>query len=86
MQLTKEYVGANASNIPNVVEKILKKYKDDTRKGALEVIECGICLMYKSYLLRGNQSFLVTLEKLLKAKEAILQNGHVKLQLIANML
>lgn len=85
-ELAKQYVSADAKNLPEIVDKILKLNKDDTRQAALSVISCGIDIMYKSYLLRGNASFLHKIEQLVAAEQAIDQNGHVKLQLIANML
>ena len=84
--LAKQYVSADAKNLPAIVDKILKLNKDDTRQAALSVISCGIDLMYKSYLMRGNPSFLHKIEQLIAAEQAIDQNGHVKLQLIANMI
>ena len=84
--LAKQYVSADAKTLPAIVDKILKLNKDDTRQAALSVISCGIDLMYKSYLMRGNPSFLHKIEQLVAAEQAIDQNGHVKLQLIANML
>ena len=86
IKLAKEYISSNQSNLATIVEKIIKYRKDDARSGALEIINAGIELMYKSYLMTGNQSFAVKLDKLLSAQDAISQNGHLKLQLIANML
>ncbi len=84
--LAKEYVSANQKTLPDVVEKILKHDKDDPRATAIAVVSCGIDLMYKSYLLRGNPAFLQKIEKLIATKDALDKNGHVKLQLIANMI
>jgi len=85
-QLAKEYVSATPKTLPSVVEKILKLDKNDTRQAALKVVSCGIDIMYKSYLLRGSPSFLQKIEQLIAAQQAIDKNGHIKLQLIANML
>ena len=85
-QLAKEYVAATPKTLPDVVEKILKLDKTDTRQAALKVVSCSIDIMYKSYLLRGTPSFLQKIEQLIATQQAIDQNGHVKLQLIANML
>ena len=85
-KLAKEYVAASQTQLPQVVDKILKYDKNATRETALAVVRTASELMYKSYLMRGNDNFLIKLEKLIKAEEAITQNGHVKLQLIANML
>lgn len=86
LSLAKEYISARPNDLPAVVDKILKANKDNPRETALKVITCGVELLYKTYLLRGNQGFIQKLEKLLAAQDAIAQNGHVKLQLIANML
>ena len=85
-KLAKEYVSATGNQLPDIAEKIIKFKKDEARQTALAVTACGIELMYKSYLLRGNPRFLAKLEKLLETQAALSQNGHVKLQLIANML
>ncbi len=85
-QLAKEYVSATSKNLPSVVDKIMKLDKTDTRQAALKVVSCGIDIMYKSYLLRGNPSFLQKIEQLIAAEQAIDKNGNIKLQLIANML
>ena len=84
--LAKQYLSASPKELPDVVDKILKLNKDDTRLAALKVVSCGIDIMYKSYLLRGNPGFLTKIEKLIAVEQAIDKNGHVRLQLIANML
>ncbi len=86
LALTKEYVTAAPKDLPQIVDKIIKFNKDDARGTAIATVECGITLMYKSYLIQGNKQFLLKLQKLISAQEALAQNGHVKLQLIANML
>lgn len=86
IKLAKAYISSAPNTIADTVDKIIKLRKDDARNGALEVVNAGIDLMYKSYLMTGNQNFAVKLEKLLKTEDAIQQNGHLKLQLIANML
>ena len=86
ISLAKAYISSNPNTISDTVEKIIKYHKDDTRNGALEIVRAGIDLMYKSYLMTGNQGFTIKLEQLLKTEDAIMQNGHLKLQLIANML
>jgi DNA polymerase III delta prime subunit len=84
--LAKQYLSANEKNLPEIVDKIIKLNKDDQRSAALDVISCSIDIMYKSYLIRGNPSYLRKIEQLIQAEQAIDKNGHVKLQLIANML
>ena len=85
-KFAKLYVGAKTLELPDIVDKILKHYKEDPRGAAIQIVECSIELMYKSYLLRGNQVFLQKIEKLIETKDALDKNGHIKLQLIANML
>jgi DNA polymerase III delta prime subunit len=84
--LAKEYIGATPNQLPTIADKIIKSNKDNPRTRALEVINAGIVLMYKSYLIRGNNAFLTKIEQLMSAEEAIAGNGHVRLQLIANMI
>ena len=84
--LAKSYISASQSALPDVVDKILKYDKKSPREGAIKVLDAAIHLSYKSYLITGNASFLQKIEQLLAAQDAINQNGHVKLQLIANML
>jgi DNA polymerase III gamma/tau subunit len=84
--LAKSYISANQSALPDVVDKILKYDKKSPRESAIKVLDAAIHLSYKSYLITGNASFLQKIEQLLAAQDAISQNGHVKLQLIANML
>lgn len=86
LKLAKEYISATPGQLSQVVEKILKYDKENARETALNTLHTASELMYKSYLLKGNSLFLQKLEKLLRAEDAIAQNGHIKLQLIANML
>ena len=84
--LAKSYISATKTNIADIVEKILKYDKKSPREGALKVITAAIRLAYKSYLITGNESFLQKIEQLIATQDALSQNGHAKLQLIANML
>jgi len=84
--LAKSYISSTKTNITDVVEKILKYDKKSPREGALKVVSTAIHLAYKSYLITGNENFLQKIEQLLEIQEALSQNGHAKLQLIANML
>ena len=47
----------------------MKFDKDDTRKSHSEVVECAIQLMYKSYLMRGDPTFLQKVEKSLRRQK-----------------
>lgn len=82
--LAKELMVAKPSDLVQVAEKITKK-KDGVRAYALEVIGAVIEMLYKSYFLTGKDVFLKKLPKYLAAYEGVSRNGHVKLQIIANL-
>ena len=85
MALAKKYIGATPQQLPSVAAEIAKD-KSDARAKATKVVDAAIQLLYKSYFVTGNQSFLIKLDKLLAASEALQGNGHIKLQLVAGML
>ena len=82
--LAKRLMVARASELVGLVEEIAKK-KDGVRAYALEVIGAAVEMLYKSYFLTGKQVFLQKLPKFLAAYEAISRNGHIKLQIVANV-
>jgi hypothetical protein len=83
--LAKQLVSATPRQLPGVVAEIAKD-KVDARGKAVMVTDAAIQLLYKSYFKTGNKKFLDKLSQLLKAQAALEANGHIKLQLIANML
>lgn len=83
--LAKRLMVARASELVGLAEEIAKK-KDGVRAYALEVIGAAVEMLYKSYFLTGKQVFLQKLPKFLAAYEAISRNGHIKLQIVANMV
>lgn len=85
-ELAKSYISAQPAKLPEIVEKILKLDKKNPREAALKVLSAAIHLAYKSYLITGNQAFLTKIDQLLQTQDAVSKNGHLKLQLIANML
>jgi DNA polymerase III delta prime subunit len=85
LELAKQLISATPKQLPAVVANIIKD-KDDTRGKAVAVVDAAIQLLYKSYFKTGNTKFLDKLDKLLAAQVALGANGHIKLQLIANML
>lgn len=85
MALAKRLIAATPQQLPSVAADIAKD-KTDARGKALEVVDAAIQLLYKSYFKTGNAKFLDKLEKLLATQEALGANGHIKLQLIANLL
>lgn len=74
-------IGAN----PRDLTVLATKYKSD-REQTLELIAAAIDLCYKSFFKTNNAKFLGILNRLLQLDYAIRQNGHIKLQLIANMV
>ena len=85
MSLAKRYLSANAQDLPKLADEIAKD-KDDARGKALKVVDAAIQLMYKSYFKVGDERFLIKLDQLLATQAALSNNGHIKLQLVANML
>ena len=85
LDLAKRLVSAGAQQLPGVVAEITKN-KTDARGKALLVTDVAIQLLYKSYFKTGNMKFLDKLSCLLETQEALRANGHIKLQLIANMV
>ena len=55
------------------------------RKFVIDVINTDIQLLYNSYFLTKKPIFLQKLENFLKISENLQKNGHLKLQIIANL-
>ena len=85
MELAKRLIASTPSQLSGVATDIAKD-KTDARGKALRVVDASIQLLYKSYFKTGNTKFLDKLEKLLKAQTALASNGHIKLQLVANLI
>ena len=85
MALAKKYIGATPEQLPKIAADIAKD-KNDARGKAIIVVDAAIQLLYKSYFVTGNATFLTKLDKLLAVSEALNANGHIKLQLVAGML
>lgn len=83
-ELAKELLTAKGAKLVDVAEKIAKK-KDGSRTHALEVLGVAIEMLYKTYFLTEKEVFVAKLPKFLQAYDAISRNGHVKLQIVANL-
>lgn len=83
--LAKELLSAKPTDLTALAEKLTKK-KDGVRNYVLNILEVAIEMGYKTYFATGKAIFLQKTEKLLKAHEAISQNGHIKLHLVADLL
>ena len=82
--LAKRLMTAKGAGLVDVAEEITKK-KDGARAYALEVLGVAIQMLYKTYFLTEKDVFIHKLPKFLNAYDAIARNGHVKLQIVANL-
>ncbi len=82
--LARRLIVAKPIEIVDIVEEIAKK-KDGVRVYAMEVLAVAIEMLYKSYLKTGKGAFLTKIPKFLEAYECVSKNGHVKLQIVANL-
>lgn len=80
----KRLLAARGEDLVSLVEEITKK-KDGVRAYALEVLGVAIEMLYKSYYITGKVAFLQKLPRFLAAYEGISRNGHIKLQIVANL-
>lgn len=80
----KRLLAARGADLVALAEEITKK-KDGVRTYALEVLGVAIEMLYKSYYITGKIAFLQKLPKFLAAYEGVSRNGHIKLQIVANL-
>ncbi len=83
-ELAKRLMIAKGTEILEVVDEISRK-KDGVRKYALEIIGLAIEMLYKSYFITGKMGFLAKLPRFLNLYDCIAKNGHIKLQIVANL-
>ncbi|MDO4747348.1 MAG: hypothetical protein Q4A70_03365 [Candidatus Saccharibacteria bacterium] len=83
--LAKRLMVAKPAELVGLAEEIARK-KDGVRSYALEVIGVSIEMLYKSYFITGKPIFLQKLPKFLAVYEALARNGHIKLQIVANLI
>lgn len=83
----KRIISAKNSDLPSLVNEITsdKAGKKNPRAFALSICETAIEILYKSYLMTENITFLKKLPKLIIAYENLKQNGHIKLHLVADL-
>lgn len=84
LDLAKQLISAKG-NVLLTLATDLSKSKPHPREQTLQAISTAIELLYKSYFKTGNEKFLVKLPNFLKLYENISQNGHIKLQIVANL-
>lgn len=83
--LAKRLMVARPADLPSLADEIAKK-KDGTRAYALEVVGAAIEMLYKSYFITNKDVFVRKLPKFLALYERLMQNGHVKLQIVASLI
>lgn len=82
--LAKQLLVAKPNELVAITDQIARK-KDGIRGYALLIIGTAIEILYKSYFATSKEVFLKKLPKFLMAYDGISRNGHVKLQLLANL-
>ncbi len=82
--LAKELMTAGPNELVAIADK-MAKVKTKKREQALVVLGAAIEMLYKSYFLTGKTIFIEKLPKFLAAYENISKNGHIKLQIVANL-
>jgi DNA polymerase III delta prime subunit len=85
LDLARRLVVAKNKDLPALAEEITKK-KEGVRAYALSVLTAAIEILYKSYLKTEKDIFLNKIPRFLSAYEAITQNGHIKLHLVADLM
>lgn len=83
--LAKRLMLAKTTELIELAEEIVKT-KDGVRERALKILAVTVEMSYKSYYITGKEVFLKKIPKFIAAYEAVSQNGHVKLHLVADLL
>ncbi|MBR3386154.1 hypothetical protein IKG68_01090 [Candidatus Saccharibacteria bacterium] len=83
--IAKRLMVAKPGDLPALADEIAKK-KDGVRSHALLVVGTAIEMLYKSYFITGKDVFMRKLPKFLACYEALSNNGHVKLHLVADLM
>ena len=82
--MAKKLMAARGAELVTVAEEIVKK-KDGVRVYTLSVLGVAIEMLYKTYFITGKEVFLNKIPKFLAAYEGVARNGHIKLQIVANL-
>ena len=85
LTLAKKLIVAKPHELFDLAEEITKK-KDNVRQFALGILGAAIEVLYKTYLINQKAVFLNKLPKFLSAYDAINNNGHIKLHLVADLM
>lgn len=82
--LAKQMIAATPATLPKLAEDIAKS-KTGARELALNATAAAIEILYKAYFKTSQAKFLAKLPNFLTLYENLEQNGHIKLQIIANL-
>ena len=85
LELAKSLLTANTQQLIKIADK-LQKNKENARATTLDILDIAIELAYKTYFKTCDEKWLKKLTQLTSTYDNIRQNGHIKLQIIANML
>lgn len=85
MTFAKKMIVAKPHELTTIAEEIARK-KTNVRQYALDVLGVAIEILYKSYLINQKTVFLDKIPKFLAAYDAVNNNGHIKLHLVADLM
>ena len=85
LELAKSLLIANDKQLISLSEKLAKS-KESPRQRTLKILDLCIELAYKSFFKTSDKKWLKKLNKLTKAYENIKANGHIRLQLVAQLM
>ncbi len=85
LDIARRLVVAKPVDLPALAEEISKK-KEGVRAYVLSILDAAIEILYKSYFKTEKDAFLNKIPKFLACYEAISNNGHVKLHLVADLM
>ena len=82
--LAKRLMVVRGADLVAVADEITKK-KIGARAYAMEIIGVAIEMLYRTYFITNKEVFLKKIPRFLAAYEGISRNGHIKLQIVANL-
>lgn len=83
--LAKRLISISTAELPSLATE-LSKAKPQPRAVALQATATAVELLYKSYFKTKNPKFLTKIHNFIALYDALSQNGHIKLQIVANLL
>lgn len=85
LALAKKMISASPTELIEISAELAKN-KTKPREQAIAVVSTVIELLYKSYFKTGNVKFLTKMSNFIKLHENLVNNGHLKLHLVADLL